>query len=430
MRLATPVVVSQAAAMMVSVADTLMVGKLGDAPLAAVAFSTSLSVPVGFFGIGVTAAITPFVSRRYGRGDKDAISHIVRHARRMNTALAVVMVVILVLLNYMMPMMGQPEEVCEIAMMYLPLLTASIFAQQMFFCSKSIAEGLQDTRTPMMISVSANILNIIGNYVLIFGAGPIEAMGVYGAAMSTLVSRWLMWIAMEVVLRRRLLKMEIYSKTWERRRMSWFLFRCGLPVGMQSVLECGGFAFGAIMMGWFGAAAAAAHQVVNLFTSLTYLMCGGIGTAVTIKVALSIGENNCEVARRYAKAGLVMAAGFMSFTTVLLICLRNYLPGLIIDSEEAIAIGASLMLVGGVFEIFDGVQITAIGALRGYADLRYPAVAAGLAFLLVGIPVGYIVAFPMGVGPAGIWWGYVSGLLTASVLLLVRLRGIMRRFER
>ncbi len=424
--LAAPVVASQAASMMVSIADTLMVGRLGNEPLGAVSFATNISVPVSFFGIGIATIATPFISRRFGRGDMQSISRLIGHSRRLNLVLAFALTAILIVLNALMPYMGQPREVCNIALTYLPLLTASVFCQQLFMGGKAICEGLQDTRTPMAISVCANVLNIVGNYVFIFGFGPISPMGVYGAALSTLISRFLMWITMEIILRRKLRTLKLSSTTISRGSLSWRLFLCGLPIGLQTVLEMCGFALGGLMMGWLGADALAAHQVVNLFISLTYLMAGGVATAVTIKVSVNCGVGNFRLARSYALYGMLVSLLFMSCSTVLFISLRNVLPGLIIDSAAAVAIGAQLMLAGGACEIFDGLQVTAIGALRGYADFRFPALAAGLAFVLCGLPIGYLFAFTLDFGPVGIWMGYVSGLIVACSLLLFRLRRFIK----
>lgn len=421
LRLAAPVVASQASALLVNMADTFMVGHVGEVELAAVSFAGNLSIPFMFFGIGMGAAVTPIVGRRLGRGDRDGIGRVVAHARRLHWRIVLFQLAMLTLLTLLMPFMGQPEPVVAIARIYLPILAASMIGQQMFVCSRTIIEGLQDTTSPMVIGLVANILNIVLNYILIFGVGTFEGFGAYGAAMSTLVARILMWLAMDAMLKVKLRSMNVMPTPMFGRGITGRLFRVGLPVGLQSVIECVGFAFGGIMMGWVGTAAIAAHQVVNLFTSMTFLMATGVGTAVTIKVSVDLGAGNVESARRYAVSGMLVAACFMSCTAILFATMRHVLPGLVIESPEALAIGAQLMLVGAVFQIFDGLQATSLAALRGFGDFAYPAKVAIVAYAATCIPVGALLAFGVGLGPTGVWWGFVCGLGLASVLLIGRL---------
>lgn len=427
--LAAPVVAARASSMMVSVADTFMVGRVGEVELAAVSFASNLTVPLMFFGIGVAAAVTPLIGRRLGRGRIQDIGLAVAHARRVNVALTLLQLLVLSALIVLLPFMGQPEEIVDLARGYLAIMAVSMVGQQMFVCSNVIIEGLQDTKTPMVIGVASNVLNIVLNYILIFGLEdfgiPFAGYGVYGAAVSTLIARTLMWLAIEVALRRKLRALGVVPKAGARRGLSWRLAVIGLPVGVQSLVECLGFAFGGIMMGWICTQAIAAHQVVNLFTSLTFLMVGGLGTAVTIKVSVSVGAAEERVAKRFALTGLVLTAIFMSCTAIFFAMMADVLPALVIDGEETLAIAASLMMVGALFQVVDGLQVVAIAALRGYADFAYPARVAAISYGLTCAPVGYIVAFVVGVGPAGIWWGFVAGLALAAVLLLVRLK---RRF--
>ena len=420
--LAGPVIASQAASMMVNVADTLMVSDLGDAPLAAISFTGNLFVPLMFLGIGMASTLTPLVGRRLGRGNITDIAAIVAHARKLNWCLSALLVSILLLLTVLVPFMGQPQEVVEMAQILLPLYAFSLLGQQMFVCSRTLIEGLQDTRSPMVIGIASNVLNVILNYVFIFGIGPYEGIGVYGAALSTLIARILMWLALEVVLRRRLRRMGIRPHTVRGHSLSLRLARIGLPLGLQSLAEAIGFALAGIMIGWISLEAIAAHQVVNLFCSLTYLMAGGLATAITIKVSVSMGEGSHDVARRYAVAGISLAAIFMLCAALVLIVFRHHLPALFLHNDASLAIAAQIMMVGGLFELFDGLQVTTIGALRGFADFAYPARVATLAFALTSSPVGYVLAFVLGMGPSGIWFGMAAGLVLAAVLLLHRLR--------
>lgn len=420
--LATPVIASQASSMLVNLADTLMVGWLGDVPLAAVSFAGNLSVPFMFFGIGAAATITPLVGRRLGRGQTSELGHVVAHARAFNWRIVALQLVLLTVLDFLMPYMGQPAEVVKIAQWYLPIYTASLIGQQMFVCSRTIIEGLQDTTSPMIVGLGCNVLNIGLNYLFIFGIGSYEGIGVYGAAVSTLICRTLMWIVMEIILRRRLRKLGVMPQRSQGHNITSRLFKMGLPMGLQSIIETLGFAFAGIMMGWISTEAIAAHQVVNAFTSTTFLMVGGLATAITIKVSHNTGAGNKLEARRYAITGITMGAAFMCLTAILFYFTRYSLPGLIINGEEALRIAADLMLMGAIFQVFDGIQASALGALRGYADFNYPARVAAISYAATCSPVGYICAFWLGMGPSGIWCGLIAGLGLAAILLLLRLR--------
>ncbi len=411
--------------MLVNLADTFMVAKLGDVPLAAVSFAGNLSVPFMFFGIGAAATITPLISRRLGRGNLAEIGQIVAHARRLNWLIVLLYLVILSALNLLMPFMGQPDEVVQIAQFFLPIYTASLIGQQMFVCSRTIIEGLQDTTTPMLIGLACNVLNVALNIPLIFGCGSFDGFGPYGAAISTLICRTLMWLIMASILKHRLQKLHITPTPARTHRLTMRLFKMGFPMGAQAIIETFGFAMGGIMMGWISAKAIAAHQVVNSFTSMTFLMVTGLATAITIKVSLASGANDVASARRYAKTGIALGTVFMIGTAVLFSFGRHFFPALIITDPEALSIASSIMLVGAVFQIFDGLQVTALGALRGFADFAYPARVAALSYALTCVPVGYVCAFVFNMGPAGVWCGFVAGLTLAAVLLLSRLS---RRF--
>ncbi len=420
--LAAPVIASQASSMLVNLADTLMVARLGDVPLAAVSFSGNLSVPFMFFGIGAAATITPLVGRRLGRGQTAELGRIVAHARAFNWRVVLLQVLILSILDILMPFMGQPAEVVEIAQLYLPIYIASLVGQQMFICSRTIIEGLQDTTSPMLTGLACNVLNIGLNYVFIFGLGPISGIGAYGAAVSTLICRTLMWITMEIILRRRLRHLGVTPARVKGHSITTRLFKMGFPMGAQAIIETLGFAFGGIMMGWISTEAIAAHQVVNSFTSMTFLMVGGLATAITIKVSLDTGAGNKASAKRYAVTGITMGGLFMCCTAILFFFTRNSLPALIISSPEALSIAADIMLMGAIFQVFDGLQAAALGALRGYADFSYPARVSTISYAATCAPVGYIFAFIFGFGPSGIWCGFIIGLALAAFLLLRRLK--------
>lgn len=428
LRLAMPVVLSQAGQVSVMLADTVMVGGLGESALASVSFSGNLILPIIYAG-GVAMCITPLVGRRYGAGRSESVAFCFKQTKLFSLAVGIVQTLVAILLWALVPYMGQSAEVVSISQGYIPILIASLIPAQMFLGYKQFVEGLHNTSLAMRISVSGNILNILLNYVFIYGLGSIEPIGVNGAAWSTLIARVGMWIAMEVVLRRSK-KCKPYYGLSDMIRSSRMAVKrltlIGMPIGGQMVVECLVFALGGIMMGWVGTAAMAAHQVVMSFTCLTYMMAAGLSSAVTIKVSVSRGQNDEDSVVKYTRASIVQVIAFMSAMAVVLIMGRNVIPALIVDSAAVAEVAAQLMIIGGCFQLFDGLQVVGLGALRGMGDMRYPAIVSGVAYAATSLPVGCIIAFGMGVGATGIWYGYLIGLALASAMLLLRVRGNIR----
>lgn len=423
--LASPVIASQAGVMLVSIIDTAMVGSLGKDALAAVAFAGNLTVPVTYAGVGIAICVTPLIGRRYGQGNTLSAVACMVNARLLNYIIGIAEMLILALLWVLLPYMGQPAEVVDITRGYLPILIASIFPLQMFTGYKQIIEGLQNTSMAMKISIIGNVLNVIVNYVLIYGFWVVPSIGVNGAAWGTFVSRLFMWAAVVICFKRSSISRtysELMSKTKINIRAIKVLFFTGLPIGGQMVIECMTFAMGGIMMGWISAAALAAHQVVMSFTSLTYMMVSGLASAVTIKVSLFNGLNDFASVKRNSKAAVYIGTVFMALMSVCLVAGRHWLPSLFIDDVETLAVAVGIMLMGASFQIFDGLQMVSLGVLRGLGDMRYPAMVSGVAYAATSMPVAYLVGFVFDLGPCGVWSGYLVGLMLASFLLLRRVR--------
>lgn len=425
LRLAFPVVASQAGNMLTVMADTLMVGALGETELAAVSFSGNLSVPIMFAGMGIALCITPLVGKRFGGCRLESIALCLKHLKAINILTALTQLAVLTLIWILMPYMGQPDEVVEIAQCYFPILFISIFPAQMFTGYKQFIEGLQNTKIPMTISLIGNMMNIVLNYVLIYGFWFVEPIGVNGAAWSTLISRIFMWVAISIVVRRIDLSSKYFTLA-KQIKFSFKIFRrilhLGIPIGGQMVVECIAFAFGGIMMGWIGTSEIAAHEIVMTFTSLTYLMASGISSAITIRVSLFNGQRDYFAVRQNSLAALQLAVMFMGVTAIMFVTLRNIIPSLIIDSPSAVNVASGLMIIAGAFQLFDGLQVTTLGILRGAGDISFPAMISGVAYIATCLPIGFLLSFVFDFGANGIWIGYLIGLALASFLLLSRFR--------
>lgn len=428
-KLATPVVLAQAGQMLVNLADTLMVGQVGTAPLAAASFANSIFINVLYFGVGISFALTPLVGKAFGSGDKKQCAYWFKQGVYSNFIIGVLLTLVAGAIYFLMPYMGQESEVAKAAQPYYVLLILSILPFQLFNGYKQFTEGLSNTKIAMLITIGGNVLNVLLNYILIYGHFGAPELGLVGAGIGTLVSR----IAMAITFAYLTSRLSLFKSISELNNdsFSWIAFRkiwsLGLPIGLQFVIEVFAFSLGSIMMGWISAASLAAHQIVLSLASITYMMSSGLASATTIKVSIFRGRCLYDQVKNTAFASLHLVFAFMLLTGILFVLMRFFLPSLFIDDFEVIKVAAGLMFVAGLFQVFDGIQVVTLGILRGMEDVVAPVVGAGIAYLLISVPSSYVVTFLFNVGPLGIWIGYLVGLASAGVFLLWRFRFIYRR---
>ncbi|WP_289054750.1 MATE family efflux transporter [Carboxylicivirga marina] len=428
-KLATPVVLAQAGQMLVNVADTVMVGQVGTIPLAAASFANSIFINVLVLGMGISFALTPLVGKAYGAKNKDECAYWFQQGMYANVIIGVLLSLVAGAIALAMPFMGQEASVVEEAIPYYILLILSILPLQVFNNYKQFAEGLSNTKIAMIITIGGNLLNVALNYVFIYGHFGVPAMGVVGAGIGTLASRIVMAIMFVFVSYRVRLFKEYRGIHVSQFSASAFkrIWKLGLPIGLQSVIEVFAFSLGSIMMGWINAVSLAAHQIVLSMASLTYMMSSGLASATTIKVSIFRGKKDYPSLKHSAFASLHLVVMFMTSMSFLFVSMRYFLPSLFVDEVEVIKTAAGLMLVAGIFQIFDGIQVVTLGILRGLEDVVMPVIGAGIAYWLISLPIGYLTAFVFEAGPIGIWVGYLSGLASAGVFLLWRFRMLYKK---
>ncbi|TRX65802.1 MATE family efflux transporter [Carboxylicivirga sp. M1479] len=428
-KLATPVVLAQAGQMLVNVADTVMVGQVGTIPLAAASLANSIFINVMVLGMGISFALTPLVGKAFGAKNKEDCAYWFQQGLYANAIIGVLLSLLAGAIVLIMPYMGQETAVVEEAIPYYILLVLSILPLQLFNNYKQFAEGLSNTKVAMIITIGGNVLNIALNYVFIYGHFGAPALGVVGAGIGTLVSRILMAVTFMIVSRQISLFNNYRGIHLSKFSMSAFrrIWKLGLPIGLQSVIEVFAFSLGSIMMGWINAVSMAAHQIVLSMASLTYMMSSGLGSATTIKVSIFRGKKEYPSIKDSAFASLHLVVLFMTIMGILFVSLRYFLPSLFVDELDVIETAAGLMLVAGLFQIFDGIQVVALGILRGLEDVVMPVIGAGIAYWVISLPIGYLTAFTFDAGPVGIWIGYLAGLSSAGVFLLWRFRSLYKK---
>jgi MATE family multidrug resistance protein len=288
---------------------------------------------------------------------------------------------------------------------------------------RQFAEGLGYTKQSMYITITGNVLNIILNYIFIFGKLGFDQMGLYGAGLATLLSRVFMAILMIcfVYFNKR------FSKLWKAfrfRGISWYLtteiLKLGFPMSFQFIFEVSTFSFAAVMIGWMGTSPLAAHQIAINMASITYMIALGISSAATIRVANQLGQKDYITLRNAALTCFIMAIAFMSVTAMLFIFGRNYIPTFYISDMEVVAQAAFLLIVAGLFQLSDGIQVVGLGALRGMSDVKIPTIITLIAYWIIGLPLGYLLGFTFEQGAPGVWYGLLAGLSIAAILLFIR----------
>ncbi len=430
-KIALPLIISQAGQALTQIVDNAMIGHVDTVSLAGAAFSLSVFFIIMIFGMGFSFGITPLTGATFGDADHTAkAGKLLRHSLVLNGLLSIVLFAISWGLTYALPYMGQEPDVVTKAIPYYQLLVFSLLPLMLFFTLKQWTEGLESVRPAMLFTIAANVINIVLNYLLIYGKGGFEAMGLVGAGWATLWSRVAMAAAM--------LAYVVYAKPFRAYRPEWMKLRIeleklweiakiSLPIGFQFIVEVSAFAMGAIMVGWIGKTELAAHQIALNLASLTFLMSSGIASATMIRVGTQMGLKNYQQIRTVAFAGLHLGLMFMLVCALLFVIGYQWLPALHTTDTEVIRIAATFMLIAAVFQLFDGVQVIAINALRGLSDVNRPALIAFIAHWLISIPIGYVCSQWLPLGANGVWAGFLAGLFTASVLLLRRFDRVTRR---
>ncbi|MDH3710559.1 MAG: MATE family efflux transporter [Cyclobacteriaceae bacterium] len=428
--LAYPVMLSQLGQVLVGVADSLMVGRLGAEPLAAASLGNVIFYMIMVFGLGVSYALTPLIAAADGENNQSKIIGIFRNGLMVNTILGMILALGVFLCTPVLYHMDQPPEVVDLSIPYLRIITVSMVPFMLFQSFRQFAEGLGNTKKAMFITVSANALNIILNYMLIYGKMGFPALGLNGAGWATLISRVIMAVAMGLFVYRAR-RFHFYQAAFKTTKYSWEvmkrILRVGVPTGMQFIFEVSAFGVTAIMMGWLGTKPLAAHQIAINLASISYMMATGIASAASIRVGNQLGQKRYQSMREVGYTSFIMVALFMGIAALIFILFRNYFPMLYVDDPEVIAIAGSLLVVAALFQISDGVQVVGMGALRGMEDVRIPALIAVTSYWLLGLPSGYLLGFGLGMGAQGVWLGLLIGLSVAAVLLYWRFGSTTKR---
>jgi MATE family multidrug resistance protein len=430
LHLALPVVISQIGQVSVSLIDNMMVGHVGTTELAASAFANNVFMVGMFFGMGITFGLTPLTGNSFGNGKMNEVVMWLKNGIFTHLFAGFGLNLIMAGIYFLLPYLGQTPDVVKLARPYYLLLCLSYLPFMLFFSLKQFFEGTGNTKIAMHITISANIINIVFNYLLIFGKLGFPEMGLNGAGAGTLISR----IAMPVLFFVYIIKTPGFKKYFVLAHQQVFdkqkiirLLKIGIPIAFQIIVEGLAFSVGAIMMGWLGEVELAAHQVAIGLASFTYMISLGISQANTIRVSHQMGVKDYKALKMAAFASTHLVLVFMSSMGIVFVLARNYLPYLFTVDADVIKIASGLLIIAAIFQVFDGLQVIMLSTLRGMADVKLPMFIAFFAYLFLGIPASYLLAFQLMLGPQGIWYGYLIGLGAAGILFWFRFQHNLKK---
>ncbi|GIV36713.1 MAG: MATE family efflux transporter [Cyclobacteriaceae bacterium] len=428
--LAGPVMLSMLGQVMTGVADSVMIGWTGTTPLAAASLANVLFTLLLTFGIGISYALTPLVAEAHGRNSQQEVSSVLKHGLLIGTVAGMVLVAIGLAATPLLHHINQPEEVVALALPYQYIIIVSIFPTMLFQTGRQFAEGLHQTFQAMVVVITCNLINIGLNYVFIFGKLGFPAMGLNGAGWATLIARTLMgvWMMLYVYSGGRFAAYRSgFAWGHYSRQLIGKMLHIGIPAGIQFIFEVSAFGFSAIMMGWLGAIPLAAHQIAINLATISYMMTSGLGAAATIRVGNYLGQRNIRLLREAAFSLLAMGAGIMLLWGIVFLAGRHYLPSLYIDDTEVIRTAAPLLVIAALFQLWDGLQVVGAGALRGLQDVKIPSLLIFIAYWVIGLPMGYFLAFKLRWGPNGIWVGLLIGLFITASAMVWRFNKLSRK---
>ena len=432
-RLAVPVVIVQVGMMLFGVVDTMVVGRLSSQALAAVALGHVAVITISAFGVGLLLGIDPLLNQALGADDRNAFRRSAQRGLILAAALMIPSTVFLLPIGGILALLGQPPDVVPLAAAYSRISIPGLLPFYGWVVFRLVLQSMGRLRPIVATVIVVNIFNLVADWALVFGAGPIPQLGPIGSAWASTIARTLLFVIILIVDRRDLwplLRFERASTQW---RPLLRTARLGIPIGFNLQLEIVAFSVIALLMGGMGAATMAAHQVAINIASLTFMVPLGIAQATAVRVGNAIGAGDGSGARRAASSGLILGAGFMTLTAMLFIGLPTWLARAYTSVDEVLLLAAALIPIAGFFQVFDGLQVVAAGVLRGAGDTRAPLVVNILGFWCIGLPTSLVLGFTLDYGPQGLWWGLVAGLFAVAFFLMARvafmLRGKIARVE-
>ncbi len=419
LQLGFPIIIGQIGVIVLNFADTLMIGHHTTDELAAAAFVSNIFMLGLLIAMGFAYGLTPVIGSLFGKGERDKIGETLRNGLAVNTVVAFVLMAVYTVLYFFLDRLGQPAQLIPIMRPYYIVNLISVPFVCWLNAIKQFFDATTNTRTPMWVLLGGNLLNILGNWLLIYGVGPFPELGLLGAGLSTLISRIVMFVALTVI--------ALTSSQYAEERRGFHtsritkqgfchLWSMGLPLGMQMGMESGAWSLCSVIVGWIGTDALAGHQIMLTISQLFFQVYYGLAAAVSIRTSLFCGQKDYGRIVPTAWAGFHLCMVVAAVITIPVVLFRDSIGYLFTDSPSVAAVVASTIAPLIVYQIGDGLQCTFGNALRGLSDVKPMMLVAFISFFVVSLPLSFTLGIVLGGGLVGVWWAFPFGLTLAGFL--------------
>lgn len=432
---ATPIIAGQLGQVLMGFFDTVQIGGLGHEYIAASGFANGIYWMTVLLGMGVLFSVSPLVSESFGEGQGQRSIGVLRSSLVVSGVLTLLFMALIGVLTMYIPLLGHSETDNILSAKFLRIVNFSTGFLFLYTAGKQFLDGMERTRIGMYVTIGGLLMNIVLNWILIYGRLGMPQLGIEGAAIATTTSRAAMAIAIMVFIWRDRqvldLRRQYAASVDKAKSFIGPILRIGIPAGLQFFWEVAAFNAGQIMSGWISTTAEAAHMIAIGLASITFMVATGLSAAGTIMVGFSFGAKDREGMRISGNTVLLLTIGFEIVFALGFFGGHGMLPHLYTDHVEVVAIASTMIIYAAFFQLSDGLQAAAAGILRGMQDVTYPSIIAFVSYWLVMIPSCYLLAFPargygLDLGLAGIWIGFIIGLTVAAIMQLIRFRWLVR----
>ena len=410
--------------------DTVFLGKIGAAEQAACILSNNLYILLLVFGIGVSYATTPLVTSANQNMDLLKKASLFKNSIFLNVSVSIICFIVLFLSSGLLKYMHQPEDVIKLAVPFFNVLIFSMIPISLFFTCKQYCEGLSNTRMALFISIIGNVINIILNYLLIYGKFGFPELGYIGSAWASFISRVFMGFSFLYLIFKSPVTKEIsavYNRVKINKKELFHLAKIGLNAGLQLTFEVAAFVIAGLMAGTFGKEQIDAHGIALSIAAFTYMFASGISSASSIRVGIYKAQDNWLEIKQAAFSSIKLVMLIMGGFTILFLMINNFLPKVFSSDLQIVNLASKLLIIAALFQLFDGIQVTIVGILRGLEDFKIPTLISLVGYWIIALPLAYWLAFILKLETVGVWIGLLVSLIFAAVVLFWRLNYLINK---
>lgn len=430
LQLGVPIAIGQLGVIIMGFADTMMVGRFSTDALAAASFVNAVFNLFVYMMLGYSYGLTPLISSLVGQGRRAEAGGTLKYGLICNLVFALLLMLILGVGYCFIDRMGQPAEILPLVRPYYLTIGASLLFVALFNALRQFTDGISETSTGMWVILVGNVLNIVGNFVLIYGVGPFPRLGLLGAGVSTLTARIIMAVIMVALLlgrKRYAAYRQGFCQSAVRTASLLHINRQSFPISLQMGMESGAFTVSGIMAGWLGAVDLATYQVMVTLGGLGFLLYYSFGSGITIRVAHFYGQNDWSSVRSTTRAGVFILLGMAAISSMIFYFGGEFIIHGFTSDPAVISLSLTLILPMILYQLGDSMQICFANALRGTSHVMAMMWVAIVSYVVVNIPVGYLLAFPCGLGVVGLYLAFSIGLILAASLFAWNFYKVMRR---